>query len=135
MKSIALLLAPLALVFAGCATAKAPTAEQAAPLKVIKTNASMPFANLHRQIDNWTVRTDGSLLIEASNGKFYHATFFAPCVALDFETQIGFKANTTGDLDKFSSITLPHDRTCQFNTFDEVADPRAPAPPAAPPPT
>jgi hypothetical protein len=127
------LLAPLALLFAGCATTHKPTPEETAPLKVVKADAAMPFANLHHQIDDWVVRKDGSLLIRGAGGRWYHATFFGPCVGLDFETRIGFEPNATGELDKFSGIRFGH-QTCKFDTFDEVANPRAPAAPAAPPP-
>jgi hypothetical protein len=132
------LVAPLGLALvASCASQHVPSAEQNAPLKVIRANTSMPFANLRHQIDDWVVRTDGSLLIKAASGRYYHATFFGPCPAVDFHSRIGFKTGAGGELDRYSSVLVENER-CAFDSFDEVADPRAhpatPAPVSEPPP-
>ncbi len=118
-----LFLAPmLALVMAGCATAREPRPEQVVELKVVQADAKLPFAD--QRIQDWTRREDGSLLIEGRNDRWYHATLRGACPWLDMATTIGFKSNL-GQLDKFSAIVV-EGNTCQFDTFDEVADPRPP---------
>jgi hypothetical protein len=117
------LVAPiLALAMSGCATATEPRPEQVAELTVVKADTRLPFAG--QRVHDWTRRQDGSLLIQATNDKFYHATFRGACPWLDTATSIAFKSNI-GNLDKFSSI-LVEGNTCLFNSFDEVADPRPP---------
>ena len=118
------LAAPL-LTVSACATDRTPSPEEAAELKVINANASMPFANFRSTIKSWVAREDGSLLIEANNKKWYHATFMGNCPWIDNATRIGFDTNPGGNLDKFSSVKV-ETYSCGFRTFDEVADPRPP---------
>jgi hypothetical protein len=124
-------LAPIALLFlsVSCASAaKAPSAQQAAPLTIIQADARMPFADLHRQISDWWQREDGSLLFKGGS-KFYHATFMGACPWLSSAERIGFKTDSAGSIDKFSSVIV-EGQTCHFNTFDEVANPKPKTAPA-----
>lgn len=80
--------------------------------------ATIPFVDLGG-IDDWRpVGTEG-ILIEARNGKWYKATFFAPCINLSHSIAVGFVTDPGGSLDRFSSIIVEGER-CHFKSLEEV---------------
>ena len=50
------------------------------------------------------------------------ATFFGPCIGLDFATRVGFVSDAMGSLDKFGSI-LVDGHECYFRGFTEIGKP------------
>lgn len=120
MKISAKMLLPVAALalLAGCATQSSPNEPPAGPSAVLR------FADLGG-IRNWRSVDNGkAVLIEGRRGQWYKATFFSPCTSLPFATTIAFATDTTGDLDKFSSI-LTRDERCYFRSFERVPDPDA----------
>lgn len=85
--------------------------------------AAIRFAD-YGGIENWRAAEDGSLLVEARNGKWYRATFYGACPELRFETAIGFVTDSLGQLDRFSSVVVDG-RRCWFRSFEEIEDPDA----------
>jgi hypothetical protein len=83
---------------AGQGTSAAPSPE-----------ASIAFAN-HGGIYNWQVVNDHTVLIQGLNHHWYQATLLAPCVDLPFAQRLGFESNPDGSFDKFSAITVRHQR-------------------------
>jgi len=83
------------------------------------------FADLNG-IDDWRVASDGSLLIEGRNKRWYRATFFGACSGLRFASAIGFVTESTGDLDRFSSILVDGER-CYFRTLERIEPPEGSA--------
>lgn len=80
--------------------------------------ATIPFADLGG-IEDWrAVGTEG-ILIEARNGKWYKATFFAPCINLSHSIAVGFVTDPGGSVDRFSSIIVEGER-CHFKSLVEV---------------
>ena len=108
-------------LLAGCATQSnrsSPNEPPAGP------SAVLHFADLGG-IRNWRSVDNGkALLIEGRRDQWYRATFFGRCTSLPFATTIAFATDTTGDLDKFSSI-LTRDERCYFRTFERIPDPDA----------
>jgi hypothetical protein len=124
----------LALV-AGCATAKTEaTAEPAVTYTVVEQDASIPFANTVR---GFRVGKDEqrSLLIEGGDGNWYRAELRDHCRRyLPWENAIGLDTGPLNRFDKFSTVIVDGVR-CQVVRVDEIADPDAPAQPAAQPAT
>lgn len=102
---------------AGCATTPSPNEPPPGP------GASLHFADLGG-IRNWRADGDEALLIEGRRGQWFRATFFSPCPDVRFANTIAFVTDTTGDLDKFSSI-IARGRRCYFDSFERVPDPDA----------
>jgi len=71
--------------------------------------ASIAFAN-HGGIYSWQVVNDHTVLIQGLDHHWYQATLLAPCVDLPFAQRLGFESNPDGSFDKFSAITLRHQR-------------------------
>jgi hypothetical protein len=123
------LFAPLAALAAGvavlsisaCAMPKKPEP----PLQVINPDATIPFVNLGG-IYSWQPRDDGSILIEGTTRRWYHATFFAPCPEVKFAQKIGVKTDVLDQVDRFSGIIVDG-RLCRFKTLEEVIEPKAKA--------
>lgn len=109
--------AAVAVLVTGCASV--PRAEE----PPLAERAVLHFADIGG-IRTW--RNDGrdALLIEGRNGQWYRATFFGACHELPFASAIYFVTDTTGDLDKFSSVIVRGER-CYFKTFQRTDDPDA----------
>lgn len=108
----------LALI-AGCAVQQSPNQPPPGP------GAVLHFADLGG-IRNWRADGKDAILVEGRRGQWYRATFFGPCPEIRFATTIAFVTDTTGDLDKFSSIVARGDR-CYFRSFERIPDPDAEA--------
>jgi len=120
MKTTARMLLPVAAaaLLAGCATQTSPNEPPDGPSAVLR------FADLGGIRDWRSVDNGRAVLIEGRRGQWYRATFFSPCSSLPFANTIAFATDTTGDLDKFSSILTRNER-CYFRTFERVPDPDA----------
>jgi hypothetical protein len=95
---------------ASAATASAPLAE-----------AQIPFAK--RNIWNWQVVDDQTLLIQDQGRRWYKATLFGHCINLPFANRIAFDSNPGGSFDKFSAILVRGQR-CPLRSLV-----KSPAPP------
>ena len=73
-------------------------------------------------IKDWRSGRDGELLIEGRNGNWYRATFFGPCYELKFVDTIAFVTDSSGDLDRFSSVLVDGHR-CWFRSFEPTIKP------------
>ena len=117
MKSIVELTLCLSIALASIATAAADVALSPAPAgaKPSRGTASIPFAN-NGGIYNWQAVDDKTLLVESQDHKWYKAVFMSSCPELPFAERIGFETNPDGSFDKFSSVTVGHQR-CQVVSF------------------
>lgn len=120
MKRTARMILPVAAaaLLAGCATQTSPNEPPDGPSAVLR------FADLGGIRDWRSVDNGKAILIEGRRGQWYRATFFSPCTSLPFANTIAFATDSTGDLDKFSSI-LTRDERCYFRTFERAPDPDA----------
>jgi hypothetical protein len=117
----------LALALAACATAQQQPATDAAPQP---PEATIPFADFGG-IRSFRTGPDNTLLLEGLSGRWYKATFFAPCHDAPYADTIGVISNSTGTVDRFSGIIV-RGRTCRFRSLVEIPDPDAPPAPAPP---
>lgn len=83
--------------------------------------AVIHFADLGA-IRDWRADGADALLVQSSRGQWYRATFYGPCIGLQFADTIGFVTDPGGSLDVFSSVLVNGDR-CWFRTFDQVSLP------------
>lgn len=91
---------------------------QADQHKERKRPVTIPFADLGG-IENWRPVGDEAILIETRRDKWYRATFFGPCIGLNYSTAVGFVTHPSGSVDKFSSILVDGQR-CWFKSLEEV---------------
>ena len=98
--------------------------------------AQIPFAN--RNIQNWQVVDDKTLLIQDNSRKWYKATLFGTCINLSFAGErLGFDSSPGGTFDKFSAILVRGQR-CPLSSLVETTAPpkkskaKKPEAPAAP---
>jgi len=98
--------------------------------------AQIPFAD--RNIRNWQVVDDKTVLIEDNGRKWYKATLFGTCINLSFaEEKLGFDSSPGGTFDKFSAILVRGQR-CPLSSLVETTAPpkkskaKKPEPTAAP---
>jgi hypothetical protein len=103
------------------ATAGANEAPKTTAAKPPPDRAEINFVN-YGGIRDWRADRDDALLVRAQNGKYYRATFFGPCIGLDFATRVGFVSDVMGSLDKFGSI-LVDGHECYFRSFTEIGKP------------
>lgn len=82
--------------------------------------AQIPFAK--RNIWNWQVVDDKTVLIQDIGGKWYKATLFATCIDLPFADKIGFDSGPTGTFDKFGAILVRGQR-CPLSSLVETTAP------------
>jgi hypothetical protein len=76
----------------------ADEAKQAPPAP----QASIAFAS--KNIWNWQVIDNRTVLIETTSHKWYKATLLSPCIDLPYSERIGFQSNADGSFDKFGAI-------------------------------
>ena len=87
-------------------------------------DASIAFAN-HGAIWDWRANGQNGLWVQASNRKWYYATFMGPCVGLNFANSIGFDTGPMGSLDRWSAVIVPRWGKCTFNSFEASDGPPA----------
>jgi hypothetical protein len=98
--------------------------------------AQIPFAK--RNIWNWQVVDDQTVLIQDQGRRWYKATLFSHCINLPFADRIAFDSNPGGTFDKFSAILVRGQRCPLRSLVESPAPPKkskdkkpdlAPAPP------
>ncbi|HEY0112619.1 MAG TPA: DUF6491 family protein [Allosphingosinicella sp.] len=67
-------------------------------------------------IQDWHVEDDRSIYIRDRNGRWYLATFSAPCPSLRSEYRIGFETGPLGEFDDWGVIRTPFLR-CHVETL------------------
>ncbi len=82
---------------------------------------SIPFADLGN-IQDWKPDGQNGMYIKSQRGKWYYATFWAPCFELPYSETVAFVTEPGGSLNKFSSIMAGGDR-CWFRTFEPSGPP------------
>jgi hypothetical protein len=88
-----------------------------------------------RNIWNWQVIDNRTVLIETNSHKWYKAKLLSSCINLPFAERVGFKSNADGSFDKFSTIEV-RDQQCPLVSLTETQAPakkaknKAPSPPA-----
>lgn len=95
------------------ATAPAPAAGPAA-------EAQIAFAK--RNIWNWQVVDDQTVLIQDQGRRWYKATLFGRCIDLPFADRIAFDSSPSGTFDKFSAILVRGQR-CPLKSLVETSAP------------
>jgi hypothetical protein len=88
-----------------------------------------------RNIWNWHVVDDQTLLIQSNSRKWYQAKLLGNCPGLRFVERVGFKSNADDSFDKFSSIQLRGGQRCQLVSLTESDGPPKKAKKAAPAPS
>lgn len=104
---------------AAAADVKAP----AAPVyKVIKEDATIPFAN--RRVNDFQRGMDGSLLLRAGVNEWYRVEVWQPCKSdLRWEHAIALRSNPSGSFDRFSRVFVDGNH-CAIDRIDRIEDPR-----------
>ena len=83
--------------------------------------AQIPFAD--RNIRNWQVVDDKTVLIQDNGRKWYKATLFGTCINLSFaQERLGFDSSPSGTFDKFSAILVRGQR-CPLSSLVETTAP------------
>lgn len=112
----------MAMVAAGPAiAADSPLSEPnpGAPLnRAIITSSTFPDGLL-----NWKADGEKGVYLQSSSNKWYHATFFTPCLNIPFATKVSFISDGPHDLTRFSSI-LVRGQQCWFKTFSKSDPPK-----------
>ena len=98
-----------------------PPAASAAAAPAPLPEAQIPFAK--RNIWNWQVVDDQTVLIQDQGRRWYKATLFGHCFNLPFANRIAFDSNSGGTFDKFSAILVRGQR-CPLRSL--VASPAPP---------
>ena len=96
------------------ASAPAPAPVTPAP------EVQIPFAK--RNIWNWQVVDDQTVLIQDQGRRWYKATLFGHCIDLSFADRIGFDSNPSDTFDKFSAILVRGQR-CPLRSLVETTAP------------
>jgi len=81
-----------------------PAASSAAAAPAPAPEAQIPFAK--RNLWNWQVVDDQTVLIQDQGRRWYKATLFGHCINLPFAERIAFDSNPDGTFDKFSAILV-----------------------------
>ena len=97
-----------------------PAASSAAAAAAPVPEARIPFAK--RNIWNWQVVDDQTVLIQDQGRRWYKATLFSHCINLSFANTIAFDSNPGGTFDKFSAI-LVREQRCPLRSLVETTAP------------
>jgi hypothetical protein len=117
-KLIALLSCSGVAVFA--ALAAAADDPPPAPSAAAAPEAQIAFAN--KNIWNWQVVDDQTVLIQDQSRRWYKATLFSHCIDLPFAQKIGFDSSPNGTFDKFSAILVRGQR-CPLRSLVQTSAP------------
>jgi hypothetical protein len=107
-----------ALLSAACVAGDNPTPPPAAG--AAPAEAQIAFAK--RNIWNWQVVDDQTVLIQDQGRRWYKATLFSHCINLPFAQRIAFDSNPGGTFDKFSAILVRGQR-CPLRSLVETTAP------------
>jgi hypothetical protein len=132
---LAAMLSAAASVAAAADNTTPPTASNAAAAAALAPEVQIPFAK--RNIWNWQVVDDQTVLIQDQGRRWYKATLFGHCINLPFADRIAFDSNPGGTFDKFSAILVRGQR-CPLSSLVETSAPpkklKAKKPDSAPAP-
>lgn len=78
--------------------------------------ASIPFVD-HGGIRDWRADRDRGLWVQDVQRNWYYAKLMGPCIGLDFANAIGFVTRPPGSFDRFSTILVPRQGSCQIVSF------------------
>ncbi len=110
-------LSVLGAMFAALFSVACAAEESAAPPVA---QAQIAFAK--RNIWNWQVVDDQTVLIQDQGRRWYKATLFGHCINLPFADRIAFDSNPGGTFDKFSAILVRGQR-CPLASLVETSAP------------
>jgi len=102
----------------------APAASSAAAAPAPALEVQIPFAN--RNLWNWQVVDDQTVLIQDQSRRWYKATLFGHCINLPFAQRIAFDSNPGGTFDKFSAILVRGQRCPLMSLVASTAPPKKP---------
>jgi hypothetical protein len=105
---------------ASAATDTAPPPPSSAAAPAPAPEAQIAFAK--RNIWNWQVVDDQTVLIQDQGRRWYKATLFSRCIDLPFADRIAFDSNPSGTFDKFSAILVRGQR-CPLKSLVETSAP------------
>jgi photosystem II stability/assembly factor-like uncharacterized protein len=108
-----------------------PPASSAAPAPAAAPEAQIPFAK--KNIWNWQVVDDKTVLIQDQGRRWYKATLFGNCINLSFANRLAFDSNPGGTFDKFSAILVRGQR-CPLSSLVQTSAPPKKAKAAKPDP-
>lgn len=124
-----LLAAAASLATASVATAAGTTAADSTTPPAAGSPVSAPapapeaqIAFAKRNIWNWQVVDDQTVLIQDQGRRWYKATLFSHCIGLPFADRIAFDSNPSGSFDKFSAILVRGQR-CPLRSLVESSAP------------
>jgi hypothetical protein len=95
-------------------------AASVAPAAAPAPEAQIAFAK--RNIWNWQVVDDQTVLIQDQGRRWYKATLFSRCIDLPFADRIAFDSSPSGTFDKFSAILVRGQR-CPLKSLIETSAP------------
>jgi Family of unknown function (DUF6491) len=127
------ILGVLALAYTvGVLPSHADEPSSSAPPPAQEKQASIAFAD--KNIWNWQVLDNQTVLIETNGRKWYKAKLLSACIDLPFKEKLGFESNPGGSFDKFSSIKTGN-QTCPLISLTETTPPpkKGKKAPTAPP--
>jgi len=125
---VALLVTVAAAATAGAAAAQAadnptaPAPSSTATATAPAPEVQIPFAN--RNLWNWQVVDDQTVLIQDQSRRWYKATLFGHCINLPFADRIAFDSNPGGTFDKFSAILVRGQRCPLMSLVATSAPPK-----------
>ena len=91
--------------------------------------ARIAFAD--KNIWNWQVLDNRTVLIETSSHKWFKAVLMSPCLDLPYSEKIGFQSNADGSFDKFGAIQTRGTRCPLISLTATTAPAKAPKQPDA----
>jgi hypothetical protein len=99
-----------------------PPAGSAAAAPAPAAEAQIAFAK--KNIWNWQVLDDQTVLIQDQGRRWYKATLFGHCINLPFANKIAFDSNPGGSFDKFSAILVRGQRCPLMSLVETTAPPK-----------
>jgi|HubBroStandDraft_6_1064221.scaffolds.fasta_scaffold413813_2 hypothetical protein len=97
-----------------------PPASSAAAAPAPAPEAQIPFAK--KNIWNWQVVDDKTVLIQDQGRRWYKATLFGTCINLSFTERLAFDSSPSGTFDKFSAILVRGER-CPLRSLVQTSAP------------
>jgi hypothetical protein len=99
------------------------------PASAASDNAAAPAAESEAQIHfakrniwNWQVVDEKTVLIQDQGRRWYKATLFGTCISLPFADRLAFDSNPSGSFDKFSAILVRGQR-CPLSSLVKTTAP------------
>jgi hypothetical protein len=113
------------MVCAAASIARAADDTTPPPASNAATPAPAPEAQIafaKRNIWNWQVVDDQTVLIQDQGRRWYKAALFGRCIDLPFADRIAFDSSPSGTFDKFSAILVRGQR-CPLKSLVETSAP------------